>query len=105
MKKVIALVLLLVAGLAVGLWFIQGWNGAGPARQPTAVGIEAGTSPREAAGRPGKEGGGARRPPLFPPGLERGRSGQAADGRGDRVRNQPHRGRRSARESGRDRLG
>jgi UPF0755 protein len=49
MKKLLALVLLLVAGLAVGLWFIQGWNGAGPSKQPTPVVIESGTSLIEAA--------------------------------------------------------
>jgi UPF0755 protein len=49
MKKLLALVLLVVAGLAVGLWFIQGWSGAGPATRPTAVVIESGTSLIEAA--------------------------------------------------------
>ncbi|HEU0098377.1 MAG TPA: endolytic transglycosylase MltG [Allosphingosinicella sp.] len=44
MKKLLALVLLVVAGLAVGLWFIQGWSGAGPSRQPTSVVIAPGTS-------------------------------------------------------------
>ncbi|HYW16224.1 MAG TPA: endolytic transglycosylase MltG [Allosphingosinicella sp.] len=44
MKKLVALVLLLVAGLGVGLWFIQGWSGAGPSRQPTSVVIAPGTS-------------------------------------------------------------
>jgi len=56
MKKLFALVLLLVAGLAVGLWFIQGWNGAGPAKQPTAVVIESGTSLIEAADQLEKAG-------------------------------------------------
>jgi UPF0755 protein len=49
MKKLLALVLLVVAGTAVGLWFIQGWNGPGPARQPTSVVIASGTSLIEAA--------------------------------------------------------
>ncbi|HET9640169.1 MAG TPA: endolytic transglycosylase MltG [Allosphingosinicella sp.] len=44
MKKLVALVLLLVAGLAIGLWFIQGWSGAGPSRQPISVVIAPGTS-------------------------------------------------------------
>jgi len=44
MRKLLALVLLLVAGLAVGLWFIQGWSVDGPARQPTSVVIAPGTS-------------------------------------------------------------
>jgi UPF0755 protein len=44
MKKLLALVLLVVAGLSVGLWFIQGWSGAGPSRQPTSVVIAPGTS-------------------------------------------------------------
>ncbi|HEX9947887.1 MAG TPA: endolytic transglycosylase MltG [Allosphingosinicella sp.] len=49
MKKLLALVLLAVAGLAVGLWFIQGWSGAGPAQRPTPVVIASGTSLVEAA--------------------------------------------------------
>jgi UPF0755 protein len=44
MKKLLALGLLAAALLAIGLWFIQGWNGAGPSRQPTPVVIESGTS-------------------------------------------------------------
>ena len=44
MKKLLALGLLVVAVLAIGLWFIQGWNGAGPARQPVAVLIAPGSS-------------------------------------------------------------
>jgi peptidoglycan lytic transglycosylase G len=44
MKKLVALALLVVAGLAVGLWFIQGWSGDGPSRQPTSVVIAPGTS-------------------------------------------------------------
>ncbi|HEX8571183.1 MAG TPA: endolytic transglycosylase MltG [Allosphingosinicella sp.] len=49
MKKLLALALVAVAGLAVGLWFIQGWNGAGPAPKPTPVVIESGTSLIQAA--------------------------------------------------------
>ena len=49
MKKLFALGLLAAAVLAVGLWFIQGWNGAGPAQRPTAVVIESGTSLIQAA--------------------------------------------------------
>jgi UPF0755 protein len=56
MKKLLALVLLLVAGLAVGLWFIQGWNGAGPSTRPTPVVIASGTSLVEAAGQLEKAG-------------------------------------------------
>ena len=44
MRKLLALVLLLVAGLAVGLWFIQGWSGAGPSTRPTSGVIAPGTS-------------------------------------------------------------
>jgi UPF0755 protein len=49
MKKLLALVLVVVAGLAVGLWFIQGWSGAGPSQRPTPVVIASGTSLVEAA--------------------------------------------------------
>lgn len=56
MKKLVALVLLLVAGLAIGLWFIQGWSGAGPSRRPTPVVIESGTSLIEAANQLEKAG-------------------------------------------------
>ena len=49
MKKLLALGLLAAAALAIGLWFIQGWNGAGPAGQPTAVVIAPGTSLIKAA--------------------------------------------------------
>lgn len=49
MKKLIALVLVVVAVLAVGLWFIQGWSGAGPSRQTTSVVIAPGTSMAKAA--------------------------------------------------------
>ncbi len=51
MKKLVALVLLVAAGLAVGLWFIQGWNGPGPSRQPISVVIAPGTSLAGAAER------------------------------------------------------
>ncbi|HYD38835.1 MAG TPA: endolytic transglycosylase MltG [Allosphingosinicella sp.] len=44
MKKLLALGLLAAAALAVGLWFIQGWNAAGPAAGPTTVVIAPGTS-------------------------------------------------------------
>ncbi|HEX8256345.1 MAG TPA: endolytic transglycosylase MltG, partial [Allosphingosinicella sp.] len=56
MRKLAALVLLVVAGLAVGLWFIQGWSGAGPARQPTSVVIAPGTSMVAAANQLEKAG-------------------------------------------------
>lgn len=44
MKKLLALGLLAAAVLAVGFWFIQGWNGAGPSARPTPVVIAPGTS-------------------------------------------------------------
>ncbi|HEX8668403.1 MAG TPA: endolytic transglycosylase MltG [Allosphingosinicella sp.] len=44
MKKLLGLGLVLVVALAVGLWFIQGWNAAGPAQRATAVVIAPGTS-------------------------------------------------------------
>ena len=44
MKKLIALGLIAACVLAVGFWFIQGWNGAGPAAKPTTVVIAPGTS-------------------------------------------------------------
>ncbi|HEU0133386.1 MAG TPA: endolytic transglycosylase MltG [Allosphingosinicella sp.] len=56
MKKLLALVLLVVAGLAVGLWFIQGWSGAGPASRPTSVVIAPGTSMVAAANQLEKAG-------------------------------------------------
>ncbi len=56
MKKLIGLVLLVVAGLALGLWFIQGWSGAGPSRQPTSVVIAPGTSMVAAANQLEKAG-------------------------------------------------
>ncbi|HEX2763111.1 MAG TPA: endolytic transglycosylase MltG [Allosphingosinicella sp.] len=49
MKKLLALGLLVAAFLGVCLWFIQGWNGAGPSARPTAVLIAPGTSLAEAA--------------------------------------------------------
>ncbi|HEY0113410.1 MAG TPA: endolytic transglycosylase MltG [Allosphingosinicella sp.] len=49
MKKLLALALIAVAGLAVGLWFIQGWSGSGPAKAPTPVVIAAGSSMVKAA--------------------------------------------------------
>jgi UPF0755 protein len=49
MKKLLALGLLVVAGLAIGLWFIQGWSGAGPSTRPTSVLIAPGTSLAKAA--------------------------------------------------------
>ncbi|HYJ83630.1 MAG TPA: endolytic transglycosylase MltG [Allosphingosinicella sp.] len=49
MRKLLALGLLAAAVLAVGLWFIQGWNGAGPSKQPTSVVIASGTSLIKAA--------------------------------------------------------
>jgi UPF0755 protein len=44
MKKLLALGLIAACVLAVGFWFIQGWNGAGPAAKPVAVVIAPGTS-------------------------------------------------------------
>ncbi|HEX8622988.1 MAG TPA: endolytic transglycosylase MltG [Allosphingosinicella sp.] len=49
MKKLLALGLVAAAVLAVGFWFIQGWNGAGPSKRPTPVVIESGTSLAKAA--------------------------------------------------------
>ncbi|HMJ93576.1 MAG TPA: endolytic transglycosylase MltG [Allosphingosinicella sp.] len=49
MKKLIALGLLALAVLGVGLYFIQGWNGAGSAAKPVAVVIEPGSSLAAAA--------------------------------------------------------
>ena len=49
MKKLLALGLLAAAVLAVGFWFIQGWNGAGPSTRPTPVVIASGTSLIKAA--------------------------------------------------------
>jgi UPF0755 protein len=56
MKKLLALGLLAAAALAVGLWFIQGWSGAGPAARPTTVVIAPGTSLIEAADQLEKAG-------------------------------------------------
>jgi UPF0755 protein len=49
MRKLLALGLLAAALLGVGLWFIQGWNGAGPSKRPTPVVIAPGTSLIKAA--------------------------------------------------------
>jgi UPF0755 protein len=49
MKKLLALGLAAAAILALGLWFIQGWNGAGPAPRATAVVIAPGSSLAAAA--------------------------------------------------------
>jgi len=55
MKKLLGLGLL-VAALATGLWFIQGWNGSGPAPKPVSVVIAPGTSMIGAAGALQKAG-------------------------------------------------
>ena len=49
MKKLLALALLAVVLLGGGFWFIQGWNGTGPAGQPTELMIPSGTSLVKAA--------------------------------------------------------
>ncbi|HEY0026504.1 MAG TPA: endolytic transglycosylase MltG [Allosphingosinicella sp.] len=49
MKKLLALGILAVAVLGIGLWFIQGWSGAGAAAKPTPVLIPAGSSMVKAA--------------------------------------------------------
>jgi UPF0755 protein len=49
MKKLVVLAVLALAGLAAGLWFIQGWSAAGPAAKPTPVVIAAGSSMVKAA--------------------------------------------------------
>ena len=49
MRKLLVLGLLAAIAIAGGLWFIQGWNGAGPAKQPTAVVIPRGASLPRAA--------------------------------------------------------
>ncbi|HEY5723808.1 MAG TPA: endolytic transglycosylase MltG [Allosphingosinicella sp.] len=51
MKKLLALGLLALAVLGVGFYFIQGWNGAGPAAKPVAVVIEPGSSLAAAAAK------------------------------------------------------
>jgi UPF0755 protein len=48
-RKLLLLGLLVLAALGAGLWFIQGWNGTGPSRQPTPVIIAAGSSMAGAA--------------------------------------------------------
>ena len=49
MKKLLALGLVALLLIGAGLWFIQGWNGAGPAAKPTPVVIAAGSSMVKAA--------------------------------------------------------
>jgi UPF0755 protein len=49
MKKLLALGVIAVAALAIGLWFIQGWSGAGPAKAATPVVIAPGSSTAKAA--------------------------------------------------------
>ena len=49
MKKLLVLGLLVGAALLAGLWFIQGWSGAGPAKAPTPVVIAPGSSMVKAA--------------------------------------------------------
>ena len=49
MKKFLVLAVLAGAALLAGLWFIQGWNGAGPAKAPTPVVVAAGSSMVKAA--------------------------------------------------------
>jgi UPF0755 protein len=49
MKKLLGLGLLVAAAIVAGLWFIQGWNGAGPADKPVPVLIASGSSLSAAA--------------------------------------------------------
>ena len=49
MKKLLVLGLLVGAALLAGLWFIQGWSGAGPAKAATPVVIAPGSSMVKAA--------------------------------------------------------
>jgi UPF0755 protein len=44
MRKLLALGLVAFAALAILFWFVQGWSGAGSAKQPTSVVIAPGTS-------------------------------------------------------------
>jgi UPF0755 protein len=48
-KKLLLLGLVALAALGVGLWFIQGWSGAGPAKEPVPVVVPSGTSMIKAA--------------------------------------------------------
>jgi UPF0755 protein len=48
-RKLLVLGLLVLAAAGVGLYFIQGWNGAGPAQRPLAVVIAPGSSLAAAA--------------------------------------------------------
>jgi UPF0755 protein len=56
MKKLLALGVVALVVLGIGLWFIQGWNGAGPAKAATPVVIAAGSSMVKAAGTLEKAG-------------------------------------------------
>jgi UPF0755 protein len=49
MKKLLALAVVAIAVIGAGLWIIQGWNGAGPAKAPTPVLIASGSSTAKAA--------------------------------------------------------
>jgi UPF0755 protein len=49
MRKLLALGVVAAILFGIGLWFIQGWNGAGPAKAPTPVLIAAGSSTAKAA--------------------------------------------------------
>jgi UPF0755 protein len=49
MKKLLSLGIVAALVLGIGLWFIQGWNGAGAATRPTPVVIAAGSSMVKAA--------------------------------------------------------
>ncbi len=56
MRKLIMLGLLVLGVLAIGLYFIQGWNGSGPAQRPVAVIVPTGSSLAAAAAILEKEG-------------------------------------------------
>jgi UPF0755 protein len=49
LRKLLALGLLALAAAAAGLYFIQGWNGSGPAERPVAIVIAPGSSLASAA--------------------------------------------------------